>query len=218
MKSIRITDYGMTFIYPATFVSPNPKVVAPATYTLPAAELRGKNPPCAQAPLSVGSPNTPGKPVFVLSIIDDACPAVLKQTQQLSTFTRDQLLRQLARYGLPTLTKESRTFTLDGRPSVVALGTATPDASHPDTALPPHPSSAASASSPTTTYAAKICTFAHIPTDTGGHFLHQTSSPTPILCFDFTTQQSSVLDELLALPIQFGDDAPRSLVPAAILR
>ena len=69
-----------------------------------------------------------------------------------------------------------------------------------------------------TTYAAKVCMFAKVPTSTFGRPHPALTAGNSIICFDFTSHKSDLIQPLLFLPVVFGDSTPRSLVPAAIVR
>jgi hypothetical protein len=202
MKTFKELDFDMTFIYPATFVPVDPKATAPSTYTLP--KSKPDKPPCVQTPLAVGT-NTPDTSALVFSIIDDACPTILHDAQKLGDFVNTQILRQLKRYGTPTITKGPSLYTFDGRSAAVILATATPDATK-------------DAPKAVTTYAAKVCMFANVTAYTFGKIPSQLTATNSVICFDFTTRQRDRLTPMFNLPLVFGDSAPRSMVPAAILR
>jgi hypothetical protein len=202
MKSFKELDFDMTFIYPADFVPAKAGITAPATYTIPT--TKPDKPRCVQTPLSVGS-NAAGTPALVFSIIDDACPTILRDAQKLGSFAQTQILRQLQGYGVPTITMPSRSYTFDGRSAAVVLASATP-------------APTASPAPPVTTYAAKVCMFAREQAYTFGKIPNQLTAANSVICFDFTTRKHDGLEPLLALPVVFEDLTPRSLVPAALLR
>jgi len=204
MKTFKEADFDMTFIYPADFVPADPKVTAPASYSLPSVKVA--NPPCVQTPLSVGS-NAAGTAALVFSIIDDACPHILRQAQKLSDFVHAQLLRQLLRYGTPTIIQDVRTYNFDGHPAAIMFASAsqTPPSAQPK-----------AATSPATTYAAKVCMFAKVPASSF-KIVRQLSVANSVLCFDFTAYNSDLLPPLLYLPVLFGDVTPRSLVPSTLV-
>ncbi len=202
MKSFKELDFNMTFIYPADFIPAKRGVTAPATYTIPT--TKPDKPPCVQTPLSVGS-NAAGNSAFVFSIIDDACPTILRTAQKLAAFAQAQILRQLQNYGTPTITMQPRSFTLDGRSAAVVLASATP-------------APTASPAPPVTTYAAKVCMFGREQAYNFGKVPTQLTTAHSIICFDFTSRKRDALEPLLALPVIFDDLPPRSLVPAALLR
>ncbi len=198
MKTFKEPDFDMTFIYPASFVPVDPKAAAPSTYSMP--KSRPDKPPCVQTPLAVGT-NTPDTSALVFSIIDDACPTILHDAQKLGDFVNTQILRQLKRYGTPAITKGPSLYTFDGRSAAVILASATTDAPKP-----------------ITTYAAKVCMFGNVTAYTFGKIPSQLTAANSVICFDFTTRQHDGLEPLFSLPLIFEDLAPRSLVPAAILR
>jgi hypothetical protein len=202
MKTFKELDFDMTFIYPASYVPVDPKAPAPSTYTSP--KSRPANPHCVQTPLAVGT-NTPDTSALVFSIIDDACPTILRDAQKLGDFVQTQILRQLKRYGTPTITKGPSLYTFDGRSAAVILANATPDATK-------------AAPKAVTTYAAKVCMFANITAYTFGKVPSHLTAENSVICFDFTTRQRDLLTPMFDLPIVFGDSTPRSMVPAAILR
>lgn len=211
MKTFKEQDFDMTFIYPADFVPANPGAAAPVSYSLPA--TRPANPPCVQAPLSVGT-NAAGTSALVISIIDDACPSILRDAHKLGPFVHAQLLRQLQRYGAPAITLDTRLYTFDDRPAAVILGRATPAPQ----SVEPQPAKPQPATPPAITYAAKVCMYAKVPASSFGRLHRELTAANSIICFDFTSHQSDLLQPLLFLPVVFGDSTPRSLVPAAILR
>jgi hypothetical protein len=226
MKAFKELDFGMTFVYPADFVPADAKATAPTEYALPTtkpvSESSSAPPPCVQAPLSVGT-NAADNSALVVSIIDDACPGVLRQAQKIGDFVHAQLLRQLQRYGTPVITTDARTFPFDGRPAAVILGNATPAATPAATAAAAPTAKPDSKTMPApytgTTYAAKVCMFAKVPAaSTFGKVSHQFTADNSVLCFDFTSHKSDRIMPLLYLPVTFEDLNPRSLVPAAVLR
>jgi hypothetical protein len=194
LVSFHETDFDMTYSYPQRFVPADATVPAPTTFAMP--KSKPADPPCAQAPLSVGYTDGGGNSVFVVSIIDDACPSVLADAEKLGPFTHAQVLRQLQRYGVPMLTHEATLFSVDGRPAAVSMASA-------------HATETQKGDVLTTTYAAKVCLYAERPNG---------AKHAPIVCFDFTTQQRDLLPAMLAFPIHFGDHAPHPLVPVSVLR
>jgi hypothetical protein len=202
MKSFKELDFDLNFIYPADFVPAKANVAAPATYTIPTP--KPEKPPCVQTPLSVGSVAS-NNAALVFSIIDDACPTILRDAQKLGTFAQTQIIRQLGSYGTPAITMPSRSYTFDGRSAAVVLASATPAAN-------------ASSATPITTYAAKVCMFAREQAYAFGKVPKELTAQNSIVCWDFTTRKREALEPLLALPVVFADLTPRSLVPATLLR
>jgi len=217
MKTFREQDFNLTFIYPADFVAVDPKTPAPAIYSLPATKAGAPDAPCVHTPLSVGS-NGAGNSALVFSIIDDACPGILRDAQKLGDFVHTQLLRQLQRYGTPTITQDSRLYTFDNRPAAVILGSATPIEQLGASPQAGPSSAKAQAQVSKTTYAAKVCLFGKVPAYTFGKPPRELTAAHSVLCFDFTSRRADLLQPLLYLPLVFEDLAPRSLVPAALLR
>ncbi len=194
-KIFRDTALAVTYSYPGDFVAE--KVVAP-----PKADPA--KPRCVQSTLSGGSTTKLGSSVFVLSTMDDACPGVLlSASRQLSSFTKEQILRQLKSYGTPAVTQEPVRYSIDGHPAAVTMGSAQPDETQPG-------------KMPTTTYAAKACVLGNVAVKATKS---EPAQPTKhILCFDFTTQQKDLLPLMLSFTIQFDEGKPQSLVPGNILR
>jgi hypothetical protein len=203
--TFRALDFDLTYFYPKAFIPADAKTPAPAFYALPKPDPNAKDPACVHAPLSVGYTNRGGNSVLVFSMIDSSCPTILKQAQDLESFTRTQLLRQLKRYGVPTLTKEATSYTIEGRPAAVSMASA-------------HATETQRGDILTMTYAAKACIFAEPQPYTYNSDRRLKEPPTPgrVLCFDFTTQQGDLLPQMLKFPIQFGHRELHAVVPANI--
>ena len=194
-KTFKETDFNVTYSYPQDFVPDDKSSTAPDSYTLPPAK-KYPDAPCVEAPLSVGYTNHDGNSVLVFSIIGDACANVLTDASNLERFTETQILRQLQRYGVPSLTHPATRFTVDGRPAAIATASA-------------HAVETQQGDTLTVTYAAKVCFYSDEPSIT--RLAH-------VICIDFTTQQPNLLPPMLAFPIQFGANQPHPLVPAKTLR
>ena len=194
-KIFRDSALAVTYSYPGEFIAE--KVVAP-----PKADP--DKPRCVQSTLSGGSTTKLGNSVFVLSTMDDACPGVLlKASQQLEAFTKEQILRQLKSYGTPIVTQEPVRYSIDGHPAAITIGSAQPDQPEPG-------------KTPVATYAAKACVLRNVAVKAT-----KSNSAQPVkhvLCFDFTTQQKDLLPLMLSFTIQFDEGKPQSLVPGNILR
>jgi hypothetical protein len=204
MTSFRALDFDLTYSYPKDFIPADSKTPAPTVYALPKPDPNAKDPTCVHAPLSVGYTNGGGNSVLVFSIIDGSCPSILKDAQQLSTFTHAQILRQLKRYGVPTITKETTTYTIDGRPAAVTMASA-------------HATETQRGDTLTMTYAAKACIFAEPQPYNSDRRLKEPPTPGRVLCFDFTTQQRDLLAQMFNFPVQFGHRQPHAVVPATVL-
>ena len=204
MATFRALDFDLTYSYPKNFVSADAKAPTPTFYTLPKPDPNAKDPVCVHAPLSVGYTNNGGNSVLVFSMIDSSCPTILKEAQDLGPFTRAQLLRQLKRYGVATITKETTLYTLAGRPAAVTMASA-------------HATETQRGDTLTMTYAAKACIFAEPQPYNSDRRLKQPPTPGRVLCFDFTTQQRDLLPQMLSFPVQFGHQSGYPVVPVSVL-
>jgi len=188
----------VTIGYPGEFtpVLTDPTKAQPAN--------KGGGTQCVRSILTAGSVTTLGSSAFVVSVIDDACPTVLKQAEQQGSFTRDQILRQLKVYGMASLTQEPFRYAIDGRPAAVTLATAKPD----DTSAAPGRKS--------TTYAAKACFLSNIPAKASGK---QAAAPAgEVICLDYTTQNRELMTRVLSFTIKFGDGDMHPVVPGNAVR
>jgi hypothetical protein len=204
MTTFRALDFDLTYSYPKDFIPADVKTPTPAFYALPKPDPNAKDPVCVHAPLSVGYTNGGGNSVLVFSMIDSSCPTILKEAQDLGTFTRTQLLRQLKRYGVAALTKEATSYTIEGRPAAVTMASA-------------HATETQRGDTLTMTYAAKACIFAEPQPYNSDRRLKEPPTPGRVLCFDFTTQQRDLLPQMMKFPIQFGHRELHAVVPTNIL-
>ena len=138
--------FDFIFTYPGEFTPVKVEAEKP-----PSTEKGDARPQCVRSILTAGSESKLGSSAFVVSGIDGACPGVLKQAEQPDSFTKEQILRQLKRYGTPSLLQEPYRYSIEGRAAAVTLGSATPDAP------------AAGGGHAVTTYAAKTCFLSEIP-------------------------------------------------------
>jgi hypothetical protein len=197
-KSFKDALLNVTYFYPGRF-TPEPPSLNPAK--------ADATPQCAHASLSASSPTPTGSAVFVLSTIDNTCPNVLHgAATDLGAFTREQILRQLKRYGTPLITQEPTRYVIDGHPAIITVASAQPA---PETQLN-------NLLPVKVTYAAKACVLGNVPTKPRKH---EPAAPTKhVLCFDFTTQQQELLSLVYGFTVQFDDHAPQPLVPGSALR
>jgi hypothetical protein len=194
LTTFKETDFKLTYSYPSKFVPADTASAAAESFSLPT--KKSPDAPCVEAPLSVGYADNDGNSVLVLSIIGNTCPSVLADASKLEDFVEIQVKRQLERYGVPTLTHRAARFTVDGRPAAIATASARATATQPGDTL-------------TTTYAAKVCFYSSEP---------NIANLVQVICLDFTTQQRSLLQEMLTFPIQFNMRPAHPLVPANTLR
>ena len=147
LKSFHDSAPGISYFYPGEFTP-----VAPAA----PAKTDPASPHCVRTSFSAGSDPAAGNSAFVFSLIDNACPGVLKEAQQLGSFTRAQILRQMKRYGTPVITHDPVRYTVAGHPAAVTLASA--QATETQAAV------AKTRSGDGTTYAAKACILTGSPT------------------------------------------------------
>ena len=195
-KSFHDAALNLTYFYPGRFT--------PDAATATSNSAAPAPPKCARSTLFANS-NTPSDTSsFVLSTIDNTCPAVLQGVTNLGPFVREQILRQLKQYGNPTVTQEPTLYAIDGHPAAIVL------ASVP---MPPIPGERL----PGTTFAAKVCMLGSVPIPPR----HRRDPATPVrhvLCFDFTTLHKDVLDLMFAFSMQFDNNTPQPIVPGSVIR
>jgi hypothetical protein len=190
---------SITYFYPGRFTP-----VPPASN---AAKADAAASQCARATLSADSTTPTGTSIFVLSTIDNTCPSVLKgASTDLGAFVREQILRQIKRYGTPTIIQEPTHYIVDGHPAIITVASA--EAAPEKTLNNIIP--------PKITYAAKACVLGNIPVKPRKH---EVAEPTRhVLCFDFTTQQRELLSLMYGFTMQFDNHPPEPLVPGSALR
>jgi hypothetical protein len=197
-KSFHDALLNVTYFYPGRFT---PEPPAPDTAKPEA------GPQCAHASLSASTATPVGSTVFVLSTIDSTCPNILHgAATDLGAFSREQIIRQLKRYGTPTITQEPTHYVIDGHPAIITVASAQPE---PETTLN-------NILPVKVTYAAKACMLGNIPSKPRKK---EPVEPTRhVLCFDFTTQQRELLSLMFGFTMQFDDHAPQPLIPGSALR
>jgi len=196
-KSFHDRLLNITYFYPGRFV-PDPLSLKP----LP--EAPDAPPKCARSTLFANSVSPVDTSSFVLSTIDSTCPEVLRGAIQLGPFIREQIIRQLKQYGVPTITQEPTQYTVDGHPAAIVL------ASVPTIATP-------ESKIPRITYAAKACMLGNIPVKP--HKRSEEVEPTRhVLCFDFTTLHQDLYSLMFGFSMQFDKDAPQPIVPGSVIR
>jgi hypothetical protein len=194
-KSFHDSALNITYFYPARFVA-DPASLTPKPDADP-------TPKCAHSTLFANSVSPIDASSFVLSTIDNTCPNVLHGATLLGPFVREQILRQLKQYGEPTVTQEPTNYAIDGHPAAIVLASV--------------PMPEAKGKIPTTTFAAKACVLGNIPVKPRKK--SEPAEPTRhVLCFDFTTQHSSLYTLLFAFSMQFDNDQPQPMVPGSVIR
>jgi hypothetical protein len=189
-KSFHDDALNITYFFPAHFASvPVPTDSNPTTAK------------CAHTTLFANSAIPAGPSSFVISMIDNSCPSELREATALGPFTHLQILRQLKEYGEPTITHGPVRYVIDGRSAAITLASVS---------VPPADHRAGR-----TIYAAKACVVDGIPAKP-----HKKSAPTDpvsrVLCFDFTTQNSDLINMMFSFIIQFDNDPPEPLFPGSV--
>jgi hypothetical protein len=196
-KSFHDAALNITYFYPGRFT---PAPANPTQSSSTASDL----PKCAHSTLFANSITPVDTTSFVLSTIDNTCPEVLHGATNIGPFIREQILRQLKQYGEPTVTQEPTPYAIDGHPAAIVLASV-PMPATPDDHLP------------RTTYAAKVCMLGNIPVKPR----KKSEQPEPtrhVLCFDFTTLHSDVLNIMFGFSMQFDNDTPQPMVPGSVIR
>jgi hypothetical protein len=198
-KSFHDAVLNITYFYPGRFIPAAPQKPVEAS---PA------SPQCVQSELSASSMTPVSNSIFVLSTIDNTCPAILRGAIQLGPFIREQLLRQLKNYGDPVITQEPTHYTVDGHPATIVL------ASVQAPVVPGNNSIVM----PKITYAAKACILGNIPPTKSRKKPEPGDETKHVLCFDFTTNHKDQLSLMFGFTLNFDDHGPQPLVPGSALR
>ena len=157
---------------------------------------------CVQPTLFANSITPIDTSSFALSTVDNTCPDVLRFATQLGPFIREKILNQLKQYGQPGIIQEPTSYTIDGHAAAMTLASVIMPVTSGKVAR--------------TTYAVKACVLGSIPakrrkkSEPSGPLSH-------VLCFDFTTQNSDLLNLTFSFIIQFGDGPPEPMFPGRVL-
>lgn len=189
------SSLGITYFYPQRFT---PVQLTPA-------KLEEKQ-SCAHPSLSGSSATPVGTSAFVVSSVGSTCPTVLQSAAaNLDNFTREQVLRQLKRYGKPSIMRDATHYTIDGHPASITIASV----------RHPAPADVNSVAPAKMTYAAKACMLGEVPDKHSKVSIAEQTKR--IVCFDFTTAQKDLLPEMLAFTVQFDGSGPEPLVPGGLL-
>jgi hypothetical protein len=184
---------NITYFYPSRFT---PLPVPPTT------ALTSDTSKCVQPTLFANSITPINTSSFALSTVDNTCPNVLRSATQLGPFIREKILNQLKQYGQPSINQEPTSYTIDGRAAAVTLASVVMPATSGKVAR--------------TIYAVKACVLGSIPAKK-----RKKSEPvgplSDVLCFDFTTQNSDLLNLMFSFIVQFGDAPPEPMFPGRVL-
>jgi hypothetical protein len=193
LKSFHDDILNITYFYPANFV------LAPPAST-PALAGTSK---CMQPTLFAYSVTSIENSSFALTTIDNTCPEILRAASQLGPFTREQIVRQLKQYGDPTIMLAPTNYTIAGHPASITVASV---------AIPADPGKVAPI-----IYAAKACALGSVPLRT-----RKRSDPVEplahVLCFDFTTQNSVMLNQMFSFIIQFENSPLEPMFPGSVIR
>jgi hypothetical protein len=184
---------NITYFYPSRFESlPFPPTTA----------LTSDTRKCVQPTLFAYSITPINTSSFALSTVDNTCPDVLHFATQLGPFIREKILNQLKQYGQPSIIQEPTSYTIDGRAAAVTLASVVMPATSGKVAR--------------TIYAVKACALGSIPSKR-----HKKSEPvgpiSHVLCFDFTTQNSDLLNLMFSFIVQFDNDPLTPMFPASVV-
>ena len=193
LKSFRDDILNITYFYPANFV-PAPPASTPA--------LAGTS-KCMQPSLFAYSVTPIENSSFALTTIDNTCPEILRAASQPGPFTREQIVRQLKQYGDPTIIQAPTNYTIAGHPASITVASVA-IAADPGKVAP-------------IIYAAKACALGSVSLRT-----RKRSDPvepiTDVLCFDFTTQNSVMLNQMFSFIIQFENSPLEPMFPGSVIR
>jgi hypothetical protein len=195
LKQFHDDALNITYFYPSRFVPvPSPPSTAFTTGT----------PECVRTALFANSITPIDTSSFALSTVDNTCPDFLRRGTQLGPFIRGEILHQLKQYGEPSITQEPTRYNIDGRPAAIILASV----SMPET----------SGKVARKTYAAKTCALASIPVKARKKDSKPVGPISHVLCFDFTTQNSDLLNLMFSFIVQFDNDPLTPMFPASVVR
>ena len=195
LKSFHDYALHITYFYPSRFVPvPSP----------PSTGFTTDAPQCVRTTLFANSVTPIDTSSFAFSTVDKTCPALLHRGAQLGPFIREEILRQLKQYGEPSVTQEPTRYNIDGRPAAIILASV------------PMPETSGKVAR--TTYAAKACALASIPVKARNKDSKPVESVSPVICFDFTTQNNEQLNLMFSFILQFDNDPLTPMFPASVVR
>jgi hypothetical protein len=193
LKRFHDDALNITYFYPSSFAQ---LPFSPATALT--SDARG----CVHPTLFTNSISPIDSSSFALSTVDNTCPDVLRSATQLGPFIREKILSQLKQYGQPSIIEEPTSYTIDGHVAAIALASAITPAN--------------SANVNRTIYAVKACVLGSIlarrakKSDPVGPISH-------VLCFDYTTRNSDLLNLMFSFVVQFDDRPPVPMFPGRVL-
>jgi hypothetical protein len=195
LKRFHDDALNITYFYPSRFAA----VLSP-----PSTAFNTDSPQCVRTTLFANSVTPIDTSSFALSSVDTTCPDFLRRGTQLGPFIREEILHQLKQYGDPSITQESTRYNIDGRPAAMILASV------------PMPQTSDKVAR--TTYAAKACALASIPVKARKKDSKSIGPISHVLCFDFTTQNSDLLNQMFSFIVQFDNDPLTPMFPASVVR
>jgi hypothetical protein len=193
LKRFHDDALNTTYFYPSRFARlPFPSATA----------LTSDTRKCVQPTLFANSITPIDTSSFALSTVDNTCPDVLRFATLLGPFIREKILNQLKQYGQPSIIQEPTSYTIDGHAAAITLASV----------MVP----AASGNVARTIYAVKACVLGSIlakrrkKSEPAGPISH-------VVCFDFTTQNSDLLNLVFSFIVQFDDGPLEPMFPGRVL-
>ena len=192
LKRFHDDALNVTYFYPSRFT---PLPFPPAT------ALTSDTPKCLQFTLFANSITPIDTSSFALSTVDNTCPDVLHSATQLGSFIREKILNQLKQYGQPGIIQEPTSYTIDGHDAAITLASVI---------MP------ATGEVARTIYAVKACALGRIAPKRRKKS-EPVGSLSEVLCFDFTTQNSDLLNLMFSFIVQFDDGPLEPMFPGRVL-
>jgi hypothetical protein len=191
LKRFHDDALNITYFFPSRFT---PLPFPPTTALM--SDLTSDTRKCVRPTLFANSITPIDTSSFGLSTVDNTCPDVLRFATQLGPFIREKILSQLKQYGQPSIIQEPASYTIDGHAAAMTLASVITPATSGKVAR--------------TIYAVKACAL-------GSILAKQRKKSEPVgplshvLCFDFTTQNSDVLNLMFSFIVQFDDGPPEPM-------
>ena len=184
---------NITYFHPSRFVpAPSPPSTASTTDT----------PQCVRTTLFANSVSPIDTSSFALSTVRNTCPDFLRFATQLGPLIREKILSQLKQYGQPSIIREPTSYTIDGHAAAVTLASVIMPAAFGHVVR--------------TTYAAKACVLGSILAKR-----RKQSEPiepiSHVVSFDFTTEDSDLLNVMFSFIVQFEDIPLEPMFPGKLL-
>jgi hypothetical protein len=195
LKRFHDDTLNITYFYPSRFMA----VASP-----PGKAFTTDTPQCVQTTLFTNSVTPIDTSSFTLSTVDNTCPDFLRRGSELGPFIREEILHHLKQYGEPSITQEPTRYNIDGRPAAIILASV------------PMPETSGKVAR--TIYAVKACALGSIPVKARKNDSKPVGPISQVLCFDFTTQNSDLLNLMFSFIVQFDNDPLTPMFPAGVVR